>query len=172
MLNLLLADFSVIRPDLGLIFWTTLVFLLVWFLLGRLAFRPIQNALRKRENDIQEALDVAARARAEMAQLNADNERLLVQAREERTRLLQDAERERSRIVEEARGKAREEAQKIVANAKQDIENQRKAAVTDLKNQVGNMAVEIAEKILRRELENKTAQEQYVNRLVDDIHMS
>ena len=172
MMNLLLADFSVIKPDPGLILWTTVTFLLVWILLGRLAFRPIQNALKRRENDIEDSLEEARRAREEMANMKAENERLLAEAREERVKMLQEADRERARIIEEARGAAKQEAQRVAASAQQDIENMRKAALVDLKNQVGNMAVEIAEKILRRELSSEASQEQYVNKLVDDVKLN
>lgn len=171
-LLLLAVDFSVIKPDPGLIFWTAIVFILVWTILGRMAFRPIQNALKKREESIQDALDEAKRAREEMANLKAENEQLLIEAREERANILKEAKDMKNAMIEEAKGKAKEEAQKIVANAKQEIENQRKAAVTDLKNQVGQMAIEIAEKVLREQLAGNSEQEAYVNKLVDDIELN
>ena len=167
----LLADFSVIKPDPGLIFWTALIFILLWTILGRMAFRPIQNALKKRENDIQEALDEAKLARQEMANLQSENEKLLIEAREERAQILKDAKAARASMIKEAKEEAKAEAQKIVTNAKQEIENQRMAAVTDLKNQVGQMAIEIAEKVLRKQLAGDAAQESYVNQLVDEIEL-
>ena len=170
--TLLLADFSVIKPDFGLFFWATVFFLLFWFLVGKAAFKPIANALKKRENDIQDALDEAKRAREEMANLNARNEQLLVEAREERAKMMREAKEAGAGIVNDARDKAKEEAQRIVMNAKRDIENEKKAAITELKNQVGNMAIEIAEKVLQRELDNKQEQEQFVSRLVDDIRLN
>ncbi len=172
MFNLLLAEFTVIQPAFGLFFWTLLIFIIVYFALGRLAFRPIQNALKKREDDIQHSLDEAKRAREDMQNLTAENERLLAEAREERTRMLQEADQERRRMIEEAKDEARKEANKLVTNAKQDIENQRMAAITDLKNQVGIMAVTIAEKILREKLATESDQEQYVAKLVDDIDLN
>ncbi len=167
----LLADFSVIKPDPGLIFWTSIIFIVLWTILGRMAFRPIQNALKKREDDIQDALDEAKHAREEMANLQAENEKLLIQAREERALILKEAKEAKNTIINEAKNDAKAEAQKIVASAKQDIENQRMAAVTDLKNQVGQMAIEIAEKVLRRQLAGNTEQESYVNQLVDEIEI-
>jgi F-type H+-transporting ATPase subunit b len=169
---LFLADFSVIKPDPGLIFWTTLIFLLVWVLLGRMAFGPIQNALKKRENDIQGALDEARNAREEMAALQSKNEELLRQAQEERVKILKEAKEMKDAIVNEAKEKAQDEARKMVNNAKQDIENQRMAAMTDLKNQVGVLSIEIAEKLLRRQLADKKTQEQFVSSLVDEIEMN
>ncbi len=168
----LLADFSVLKPDPGIIFWTALVFIVLWTILGRMAFKPIQGALKKRENDIQDALDEAKNAREEMAKLNAENEALLVKAREERATILKEAKEAKAAMIKEAEGEARAKAQKIVTNATQEIENQRKAAVTDLKNQVGLMAIEIAEKVLRKQLAGDAAQEGYVNTLVDEIKLN
>lgn len=169
---LFLADFSVIKPDPGLIFWTSLVFILVWGILGRMAFKPIQKALKKREDDIQSSLDEARSAREEMANLKSENEALIRQAQEERAKILKEAKEAKDAIVNEAKDKAKEEAQKIVANAKLEIEQQRLAAVTDLKNQVGIIAIEIAEKVLRKELKGDNKQEQFVNTLVDEIKLN
>lgn len=170
--TILLVDFSVIKPDPGIIFWTALIFLLVWFVLGRMAFGPIQDALKKRENDIQDALDEAKRARQEMANLNTENERLLAEAREERAKILKAAKEAKTSMINEAKDQAKAEASKIVANAKQEIENQKQAAMTDLKNQVGHMAIEIAEKVLRKQLAGDTEQENFVNTLVDEIKLN
>jgi F-type H+-transporting ATPase subunit b len=169
---LFLADFSVIKPDPGLIFWTALVFILVWGILGRMAFGPIQKALKKREDDIQSSLDEARSAREEMANLKSENEALIRQAQEERAKILKEAKEAKDSIVNEAKDKAKEEAQKIVANAKQEIEQQRRAAMTELKNEVGVLAIEIAEKVLRKELKGDTNQEQFVKTLVDEIKLN
>ena len=164
-----LADFSVIRPDFGLLFWTSIIFLLFWFIIGKFAFRPIAQALKQRESDIQNSLDEAKRVRQEMADLKAQNEELLIQASEERARILKDAKDAGAEIVAEAKEKAKAEAQKIVASAKEQIENQKMAAMVELKNQVGSISIEIAEKIIRRELKGDAAQEAYVKDLVKDI---
>jgi F-type H+-transporting ATPase subunit b len=169
---LFLADFSVIRPEPGLIIWTLLIFLIFWFLMARFAFGPIQKALKKREDDIQYSLDEAKRAREEMANLKAKNEELLAQAQEERSNILKEAREAKDTIINEAKEQAKEEAKKIVMNAKEDIENQRMAAITDLKNQVGSIAIEIAEKVLRRELDSKGDQEKFVGQLVDDMKLN
>lgn len=167
-----LADFSVIRPEPGLTFWTLLIFLLVWVTLGFLAFKPIQKALKKRETDIQGALDEAKRAREEMANLKAKNEELLVEAREERSKMLKEAKEMKEAIVSEAKTKAKEEAQRVLANAKQEIDNLRMAASTDLKNQAGLLAIDVAEKILQRELKGDADREAYVKTLVEGIKLN
>ncbi len=168
----LLADFSVIKPDPGLIFWTSIIFIVLWTVLGRMAFKPIQNALKKRDNDIQEALDEAKNAREEMSNVQAENQKLLADAREERARMLKEAKETKSQIVKEAKDQAREEAKKIVTNAQQEIENQRKVAMAELKKEVGAMAIGIAEKVLRKQLAGDKEQEQFVNTLVDDIKLN
>ena len=167
-----LADLNVIKPDPGLILWTSLVFLVVYFLLSRYAFRPIQEALKKREKDIQHSLDEAKRAREEMAQLKAGNEELLKQAQEERSKILREAKEAKEMIIDEARKKAGEDARKIVEDAKETIELMRKETITDLKNQVGTIAIDIAKNVLRAELEDENKQEKYVSRMIDEIKLN
>lgn len=117
-----LADFSVIKPDFGLLFWSTIYFVLFWLIMARFAFRPIASALKKREDDIQDSLDEAKNARDEMANLKSENEQLLIQAREERAKILREAKEAKDTIIKEAREKAKDEAKKIVASAKTEIE--------------------------------------------------
>jgi F-type H+-transporting ATPase subunit b len=167
-----LADFSVIKPDFGLIFWTTIIFALFWFLIGKFGFRPIISALKQREDDIQNSLDEAKKARQEMANLKAENEELLIQAREERAMILKEAKQVKEKIIAEAKEKAKDEAKKIVETAKVQIENQKMAAITDLKNQVGIISIEIAEKLLKKELEKDASMKEYVTGLVKDIELN
>lgn len=167
-----LADFSVIKPDFGLLFWTSIIFLLFWFVIGKFAFRPIINGLKKREKDIQDSLDEAKRAREEMARMKAENEELLAQAREERAQILKEAKDAKDRLIAEAKDKAKDEAKKIVANAKEQIENQKMAAIVDLKNQVGKLSLAIAEKVIRKELEGDKQQEAFIEQLVKDLKMN
>lgn len=170
--TLFLADFSVIKPDPGLILWTSIIFLLVWGILGKFAFRPIQEALKKREYDIQNALDEAKKAREEIASMQAQNEQLLAEAREERAIILKEAKEHKDAIINEAKAEAKEVAKKMAANAKRDIENQRMAVVTDLKNQLGVMALDIAEKVIRKELKGNNEQEKFVNKLVEEAELN
>lgn len=169
---LFLSDFNVIKPDFGLIFWTTIIFGLFWLLVGKFAFGPIKEALRKREGDIQDAIDQAAKAREEMANLKAENEKILAEARAERSQILKDAKEAGAATVEDAKNKAKEEAQRIVNNAKNEIENQKKAAVAELKNMTGQMAITIAEKVLSKELDKSGEQEKLVNTLIDEIKLN
>lgn len=167
-----LADFNVIRPEPGLFFWSIVIFAIFWFLIGKLAFKPIANALEKRENDIQDALDQAKKAKEEMQKLQADNEQLIQEAREERSKILKEAKDAKESIIKEAREQAKVEANKLIANAKVEIESQKNAAIADVKNQLGSMALEIAEKVLKKELANNKDQINYVDKLVDDMNLN
>ena len=167
-----LLDFTPIRPEFGLLFWSTIIFLLFWGIMGKYAFGPIKNALKKREGDIQDALDQAKNAREEMASLKAQNDQILIEAREERSKILKEAKEIKDSMIKEAKEKAKEEAQKIVTNAKSEIENQKQAALIDLKNQTGMMALEIAEKIIKKQLSGDSEQEKFANSLVDDIKLN
>lgn len=169
---ILLADFSVIRPEPGMLIWTTIIFLLFWFILGKLAFKPIGEALKSRENSIQSALDEAKNARLEMEHLKAENDKILAEAREERSKMLKEAKETKDAIIAEARNKAKEDAQKIVASAMSEIDNQKKAALEEVKNMAGMMAIEIAEKVIKKELKGNPEQEAFVNSLVNDIKLN
>lgn len=167
-----LAGFDVIKPDPGLILWTTVFFVIFWAVMAKFALKPIANALKKREADIQNSLDEAALAREEMSNLKAENESLLAEAREEKANILKEAREVKEKMITEAKTKAKEEAKKIVADAQNEIENQKMAAITEVKNQVGTMAIEIAEKVLRKQLSGNTEQEAYVKTLVDEIELN
>ena len=167
-----LADFSVIRPEPGLFVWSVLIFLVFWFLIGRFAFKPIANALKGREERIQSALDEAKRAREEMENLHAENEKLLAQAREERMHMLNEAKGLSDKLIGEAKTKAKEEAKKIVEKARIDIESQKNEALMEVKNKVGTIALEIAEKVIRRELDKDKGQQDYVSSMIDDLKLN
>ncbi|MCC7246599.1 MAG: F0F1 ATP synthase subunit B [Saprospiraceae bacterium] len=169
---LFLADFNVLKPEPGLLIWTTIIFFIFWFLMSRFAFKPIGAALKQREDDIQSALDEAKKARLEMSNLQAENEKLLAHAREERSAILKEAKDAKDEIISEAKERANAEYKRKVESALHDIENQKQAAMIALKNQAGQMAVEIAEKILRRELANKSEQEAYAKSLADSIKLN
>lgn len=169
---ILLAEFNVIKPDYGLFFWTVLIFIVLWTFLGKKAFRPIANALKEREDSIREALASAETAKAEMANLQNQNEALLVQAREERTKMLNEARDSAGKIIAEAKNKAKDEAGKILESANLEIENQKKAAIQELKNQTGLMAVQIAETLLKKQLSNDQTQLDLARSLADDIKLN
>lgn len=169
---LFLAGFPVLMPDPGLLIWTTIIFGIFWFLMSRFAFKPIGEALKQRETDIQAAFDEAKKAREEMSHLQAENEKLLAQAREERTAILKEAKDAKEEIITEAKERANAEYKRRVESAMQDIENQKMAAMIDLKNQAGQMAIDIAEKILRKELANNPDQVAYAKNLADQIKLN
>lgn len=172
-MNLIFLDaFSIITPDPGLVFWTVIIFVTLWVILGKFAFKPLVSSLNERQNSIQDALDQAKRAREEMAQLAAKNEDLLKEAKEERNKMLAEAKDVATRIVEDSREKAKDEYRKLLENARRDIDNERKAATTELKNMSGMLAIEIAEKILRRELADKSAQQELVATLVKEAKLN
>ena len=148
---------ELLTPSFGLIFWTLLAFIIVFFILKKFAWKPILSALNDREKGIADSLETADRVRAEMAQLKSENEELLAKAREERAAMLKEAREIKDRIVNDAKEQAKTEASKIIADTQQAIEQQKMAAMTDVKNQVGKMVIEVAEKILRKELGTKEA---------------
>lgn len=167
-----LAEFTVLRPDPGLFFWSVVIFLLFWVVVGKFAFKPITGAIKKREQDIQSALDEARMARTEMESLKSSNEALLQEAREERGKILKEAKELKESIVGEAQSAAKAEASKILADAQVEIENQKNAAIAEVKNEVGKIALEIAEKVLDRELDSTKGHEDYVASLVSQIKMN
>ena len=159
---------ELITPDFGLIFWMTLAFGIVFIVLKIVAFPIISKALKKREEKITEALEWAERTQEEMKQLKADNEKVLQEAREERDKILTDARSTRDRIIEEAKAKATEETNRIVETAKETIENERKAALTDIKNEIANISIKVAEKILEKQLDSNQAQMDYIERIIKE----
>ena len=163
---------ELIKPEIGLIFWMTLSFLVVLFILGKFAWPMILKALKEREESIANALNSARKAKEEMAALNADNEKLIIQARAERDLLLKEARDTRDSIVAEARTKAQTEANKIMAQTRETINTEKMAALTELKNQVAAMSIEIAEKILRHELSNDEKQKSLMENLIKDISLN
>jgi F-type H+-transporting ATPase subunit b len=159
-------------PQLGLFIWTLLTFLVVFFILKKFAWKPIIKALNERESAIAESISSAEKVKAEMAQLKNDNEALLIKAREERAQLLKEAKETKDKIVNAAKEEAKVQASKIINDAQAVINQQKMAAISDLKNQVGNLVIEVSEKILRRELSNKTEQENYIKQLAEEAKLN
>lgn len=169
---MLLEINPLVLPDPGLMIWSTLAFLILLFVLGKFGWRPIMKAISEREQGINDSLATAEKVRAEMAQLKSENEILLVQAREERAQILKEAKEIKDRMINDAKEQAKEAAARIMEDTQLAIENQKMAALTDLKNQVGNMVIDISEKILRRELSNKPEQENYIKQLTSEIKLN
>ena len=161
-----------LKPELGLWLWTLLAFLVVLFILKKYAWTPIINSLNEREKSIAESIEIAERVKAEMAQLQSENENLLAKAREERSEMLREAKVTKDKIIHDAKEQAKVEASKIINEAQQAIQTQKMAAITDVKNQIGKMVIEVSEKILKRELEKKEAQEIYIKELVKEVKLN
>ncbi len=163
---------QLLTPGFGLIIWTLLAFLIVFFILKKFAWKPILNSMNQREKGIADSLATAENIKAEMAQMKSENEALLVKAREERAQMLKEAKETKDRIINEAKEQAKAETNKIIADAQSVINQQKMAALTDLKNQVGNLVVEVSEKVLRRELANKQDQEKYIKELAENVKLN
>ena len=163
---------ELITPGLGLIFWMTLVFLALVFLLKKFAWIPILKALKDREDAITDALSSADKAKEEMKQLKFSNEQLLSEAKNERDNILNEARKIKEKIIEEARVKAGEEAGRITASALENIRNEKMAALTELKNEVGQLSLDIAKRILQRELADPKKQEEFARQLLDEVKLN
>jgi F-type H+-transporting ATPase subunit b len=163
---------SLLTPGLGFFIWTLVAFLIVLFLLKKFAWKPILKSLGDRETNIANAIASAEKIKAEMAQMQSENEALLTKAREEKALMLKEARETKDRIISEAKEQAKVEANKIVLEAQAAINAQKMAALTEVKNQVGKLVIEVSEKILRRELVGKEAQEAHIKGLVDDVKLN
>jgi ATP synthase, F0 subunit b len=163
---------QIVSPGLGLIFWMTLSFLILFFVLKKFAWKPIVNALNEREKTIDNALHSADKARQEMAALQFSNEQLLRDAKDERDALMRDARKVRDSIIEEARLKASQEGQRMIENARESIQNEKMAAITELKNQVADLSIEIAEKLLQQELSEPNKQKSTIEKWLKDVKIN
>ncbi|MCF0039507.1 F0F1 ATP synthase subunit B [Dyadobacter fanqingshengii] len=163
---------SLLTPNPGLIFWMLVVFLLVVFILAKFAWKPIIKGLKDRENEIQGALDLAERTRAEMIQLKSDNEKLIAEANAVRDQILRDAKDAADRTILESKDKAAVEAQKMIESAREAIRNEQQVAVTKIRKEVATLSLEIAEKVLHRELKDKAAQEQLIAELASSARLN
>jgi F-type H+-transporting ATPase subunit b len=160
---------DLINPDIGLIIWMTISFLILLFLLGKFAWKPVLKMLNEREEKINAALNEANLAREQMKQLTADNERLLMEAKEERDAILNEARKVSQKMYEDAKAKAQEESQRILASAKDDINVEKQKALTDIRNMIAEISLEIAEKVVEHELSDKQKHQQYVNNRIEKL---
>jgi F-type H+-transporting ATPase subunit b len=161
-----------LKPEFGLLIWTLVAFLIVFFILKKFAWPAIIKGLKDRQDSIAESLATAERVKAEMAELKNENEALLARAREERAQLLKEARETKDKIINEAKEQAKTEANKIITEAQAAINTQKMAALTDVKNQVGKLVIEVSEKVLRRTLSNKEAQEAHIQDMVDEVKLN
>jgi F-type H+-transporting ATPase subunit b len=163
---------GLVTPGFGLIFWTTLSFLIVLFLLRKMAWGPILKSLKEREDSIEGALQSAEKAKEEMEKLQSSNEALLREARDERDLLLKEARATKDAIVGEAKSKGKEEADRIISEARTAIENEKMAAITELKAEVANISLDIAEKLLRKELSGDAGQQDLVDNMLSKVKLN
>jgi F-type H+-transporting ATPase subunit b len=163
---------DLIIPDLGLLFWTGIVFCLLLFLLAKFAWKPILNAVNAREQKISEALELAVKTQAEMKVLKAENDQILKEARAERDNILKEAKEAANHMIEDAKSKSKVEAQKIVESARLNINSEKEAAIAEIKTHVATLAIEIAEKIVRGELASDEKQKALAEKLAGDIQMN
>jgi F-type H+-transporting ATPase subunit b len=161
-----------VLPDIGLVFWNTVAFLGLLVVLGKFAWKPMLKAISDREKGIEESLAKANQMKADLSAMQNENEALLAKAREERATLIKEAKEASEKMVAEAKEKAKSEYERIVADAQVAINQQKNAALTEVKNQVGSLVVEVAEKVLRRELTNKAEQETYIKQLADGVKLN
>jgi len=162
----LIEEFS-----LGLFFWQTLLFVGLLLLLAKYAWKPILSAVEDRENTIKDSLEAAEKAKEEMEAVQADNKRILKEARAERDALLSEAKKTSTQIVNDAKEAAQAEADKIAVSAQEAIQQEKNAAINDIKAQVAGLSVDIAQKVLQGELADQKKQEQLVEKLVNDIEI-
>ncbi|MCL8008083.1 F0F1 ATP synthase subunit B [Gelidibacter japonicus] len=163
---------DLITPGLGLVFWSIITFLFLLIVLKKFAWKPILGAIDERENGIKNALEAADKARLEMENLKADNERILNEARAEREAMLKDAREIKNKMVSDAKEEAQEQATKMITQAQEAIENEKRSAMAELKNHVASLSIEIAEKVVREELSNKGRQLELVESMLGDAKLN
>jgi F-type H+-transporting ATPase subunit b len=160
------------NPSIGLVVWSTIVFLLLFFVLSKFAWKPVLAAIKEREHSIDDALNKAELARDAMVRLTATNAQLMQDTRAERDQILKEAKALKDNIVNEAKQQAHTEGTKLIEKAKIEIENQKKAALAELKSQVSTLSIEIAERVLRSQLDDKAKQQDLVNSLLKDVELN
>jgi len=163
---------ELIKPDIGLLFWTVLIFLVLFFVLKRFAWPPILTMLKERETAISNALSAAEKAREEMKEIHADNEKLLREARIQSDEILRRANEIRQETIGKAQNEAIKEYERLLGNARQAIENEKKTAITELQNELARHSINIAEKILREEMKNKQQYDKLIEKSIQEINFA
>lgn len=158
--------------SLGLFFWQAVLFIALILLLKKFAWKPILDSVNDREEGIKNALESAEKAKLEMQNLQADNQKLLKEAREERESMLKEAREIKNKMIDDAKGEAQTQANKMITQAQAAIESEKKAAIADLKTQVANLSIEIAEKVVREELSNKDKQIKLVESMLGEAKLN
>jgi F-type H+-transporting ATPase subunit b len=159
-------------PETGLVIWMMITFLILLFLLTKFAWKPIMKMIKEREKSIEDALASAENAKAEMSNLKAENEKILQEARNERDKLMKEARDIREQMIAEAKNKAKAEGDKLLQIARESIQNEKMAAITDLKNQVAQLSIDIAEKIIARELSSENKQKELIGDMLKEVKLN
>lgn len=163
---------QLLNPGLGIIFYSLIAFVIVLIILRKAAWKPILKTLKERETGIADALAAAEKAKSELSSLKSENEALLAKAIDERASMLKEAKESADKLIADAKAEGQKVKDQLVADAQIAITSQKNAALAEVKNQVGTIALEIAEKVLRRELADKTQQESYIGQLTSDIKLN
>ena len=163
---------ELVNPGIGLIFWTTLIFLILLFVLGKFAWKPINKMINKRNQSIEDALNMAETARQEMKNLQASNEKIIAEARIERDNLLKEAREIKDQIILQAKTEAITEVEKLKKIAKMEIENQKSSAIEEMRNHLLDLSLNIAEKVVKQQLQVNNEHERLVNTLLNDIRIN
>ena len=163
---------DLVTPGLGLVFWTGITFLILLWILRKFAWKPILGAVSEREDSIKNALAEADKARQEMQDISADNERILKKARTERDGMLKEARDIKNNLIEDAKKEAKIQANKLMEQAKSSIESEKLAAIADIKNQVAELSMDIAEKVVKDELSNKDKQLKLVDQMLKEAQLN
>lgn len=162
---------ELVTPNLGLVVWTTISFVILLFLLGKFAWKPILGALNDRERFIEDSLSKAEAAKDEMARLTNENESLLKQARAERDHILSDARKVKEQMIADAKELPHKEGARMIELARVEINNQKSIAMADVKNQVATLSLQIAEKVLRKQFEDHQKQDELVSQLLKEVKL-
>jgi F-type H+-transporting ATPase subunit b len=163
---------ELVKPAFGLVFWMLVSFSIIFFLLKKFAWPVILTALDEREKSITDALNAAQKAKEEIAGLKADNENLLQEARNQRDLILKEAREAKDSIINDAKSKATEEAERLRKMAREDIQNEKNAAISEMKNQVAELSIQIAEKVIRQQLSTDEKQKALVADLLKNVHIN
>lgn len=163
---------DLITPEIGLIVWQTVVFVILLLVLAKFAWKPILNIVQEREDSINESLESAEKARLEMENLKANNEKLLKEAREERDAMIKEARQIKEGMIADAATEAEEKANAMIARAQESIKAEKQSAMAEIKAQVANLSIEIAEKVVQKELDNKEDQMKLVDGMLDNVKLN
>jgi F-type H+-transporting ATPase subunit b len=163
---------ELLTPELGLFVWTFLAFMIVLLILKKFAWKPILSSLNEREKGIADSISTAERIKSEMATMQSEHQKLMVQAREERTQMLKEASELKDKIINDAKEQAKEEASKIISDSRVQINHLKMAAMTEVKNEVATLALQVAEKVLRKNLSSDAEQSNYAKMLAEEVKLN